>query len=109
MKPYSELNAMPASAFLNPDNFITDWDRLYPRSEYKAEQYAKGLAHGKDAEYIIISANSTWGAKLKNGGYLTAYEGIGYHSHTASLLRGFLDSGAKILVYRDGSEAVFIK
>jgi hypothetical protein len=49
---------------------------------------------------ICIGVNSVWSALLKSGASVHSHEGIGYHAHTASLLRGFLDSGAPVIVYR---------
>lgn len=104
-KPYNILNAMPADAFLAPDNFVTDWDTINPHRAN--EQYESGLKVGKDAKAVCICANGTWAADMRDGSSLTSYEGIGYHAHTSSLLKGFLDSGAKIIVYRkDGNHKV---
>ena len=98
MKSYAELSALPAEAYLNPNNFVTDWDNINPAQAKK--QYEEGLRIGREANTIVIATNSVWSASLKNGAALTSYEGIGYHAHTASLLKGFLDSGAKVVVYR---------
>ncbi len=98
-KPYKELNAMPPESFLNPSLFITDYDTINPKRA--DEQYASGLETGRRCKAIIICANGTWSADTNDGGWITSYEGIGYHAHTASLLRGFIDSGTKIVVYRD--------
>lgn len=101
---YAELSAKPASDYLNPANFQTAMDGAPPAS-YRAEQYRKGLEFGKNAEYIAIAANSVWGGRTKDGGHVSSCEGIGYHSCTAELLRGFLESGAPLFVYRiDGSK-----
>jgi hypothetical protein len=98
MKPYSVLNALPAESFRNPAQFVTDWDVINP--DQAATQYAEGLETGRNAERICIGVNSVWSALLKSGASVHSHEGIGYHAHTASLLRGFLDSGAPVIVYR---------
>lgn len=104
---YKTLNAMPAFAFLTPVLFITDWDNINP---HKAkEQYNKGVEVGNNAKSVHIAADGTWGASMKDGSSLTSYEGIGYHAHTASLLEGFLASGAKITVYRRNGESKVIR
>jgi hypothetical protein len=93
MKPFRET--CPADAFLNPDNFRTGWDR----PGYAEEQYATGLRIGRENERIHISVTGVWGAS-RPGSSLSSYETIGGHANTADLLRGFLDSGCPIVVYR---------
>ena len=95
---YSEIEKLPAEAFLNPYNFVTGFDSMSPG--YATEQYEAGLKAGKECLKIIISVRGVWGGILKNGGTLSSYEGIGYHSCTSALLMGFLDSGVEIEVYR---------
>lgn len=95
----SQLSAMPATAFLNPKNFKTLFDR--EGSKYGQEQYAKGLAIGNDAKEVHISIRNVWSATTKTGGSIQSYETLGYHSETAELLRGFIDSGVTIVVWRD--------
>lgn len=102
MQTYQQLNSRPASDFLNPDNFVTTYDKL--NDAYRITQYEKGLAARKEYKSIFIGANGTWGAHTHTGGLVTSYEGIGYHANTADLLRGFLDSDIKIVVYRNSEE-----
>lgn len=97
MPSYTILETLSVSAFLNPDNFASSFDNQ-ARSD---EQYQKGLEVGKNYEVITISFKGVWGAQTP--GTLTSYEGIGYHANTAALLRGFLDSGKPVLVYRSGN------
>lgn len=108
---YNILNALPAKAFLLPNNFVLSSDAR--QQEYCREQYKTGLQAGKDAKMIFITYGSTWAATMKSGSYLTSYEGIGYHAGTADLLRGFLDSGCPIVVHRlwgpDAKQSVLIK
>jgi hypothetical protein len=99
MKPYSELNAMPAESFLNPSLFGWPTPCVEPTG-YALEQYNKGLAIGQKSLSVHIACNSTWGGSGKNGGQTSSYEGIGYHAGTGWLLKGFLDSGVPIVVYR---------
>jgi hypothetical protein len=106
-KSYKELNALPPETFLDQDKFVTDWDTINPHKA--TEQYNKGVEIGQKADSIFIAADGTWGASMKDKSSLTSYEGIGYHAHTASLLKGFLASGAKIIVYRRDKPPTVIK
>lgn len=106
----TELSAMTPDMFLNPDNFKTLSDTWPQNVSYQTEQYQKGLAIGYESEYITISVSNVWGCQFKvspahpYGGSCSSYETIGYHAGTAALLRGMLDSGCPIKVYRYGSE-----
>lgn len=91
-----------AQDFLNPDNFITGYDSL--NAEYQTQQYNKGLELGKNALVINISVSDVWSMVMKDGSLRTSYERIGYHAGTAALLRGFIDSGAKIVIWRDSEK-----
>jgi hypothetical protein len=105
---YAVLRALPAGAYLAWENFGTHYDTLNP--ERAAEQYAEGLRISGEATEVSISCAGTWGAELSAGGAVTSYEGIGYHAHTDSLLRGFLDGPAPVVVYRyDGEFRTEIK
>lgn len=102
-KPFCET--CESTAFLNPELFVTPQDT----PNRKEWQYAKGLETGKKASHISISYTGVWGALLKDGGDLSGYEKIGYHANTADLLRGFIDSGCEIHVYRFDRPATRIK
>lgn len=104
MQTYAQLNARPASDFLKPENFITKWDNINPILGQR--QYEKGLRAREEYKQIFIGDGGTWGAHTKTGGLVTSYEGIGYHANTCDLLRGFLDSGIPIVVYRNTSEGI---
>jgi hypothetical protein len=104
MKSYSVLNNLPAMAFLVPDDFRTDFDALKCNLDKREEKYQKGLALGLASLYVSIACNSTWGASGKDGSSTHSYEGIGYHANTADFLRGIIDSGVPIVVYR-GTES----
>jgi hypothetical protein len=97
---YAELNALPPETFLHPERFVTEYDGV-KNEAYRKQQYTKGLEQGKRACCIWIAANGTWGADTLEGGFISSYEGIGYHAGTADLLRGFLDSGCQVKVYRN--------
>lgn len=94
----SERNKLPAEAFLNPENFGTAFD-VSPSEADKRYHY--GRTTGEQAQEITIAINGAWGAKMKTGGLLSASERIGHHAYTAALLRGFLDSGCAVTVYRE--------
>jgi hypothetical protein len=105
---YAILRALPADAYLVWENFGTHYDTMNP--ERAAEQYAEGLRISREAAEVSISCRGTWGARLASGGDVTSYEGIGYHAHTDSLLRGFLEGPAPVVVYRlDGEFCTEIK
>jgi GNAT superfamily N-acetyltransferase len=109
---YAELSALPAKAYLEPENFVTPFDEGTRRAPTKAlnrarEQYEKGLDEGRKGD-IHISNQSVWSSKRHDGSRVQSYEGIGYHAHTASLLAGFLASGGKVFVHRRGKGATQI-
>ena len=83
----------------------TKFDSGYVDSQYGAEQYAKGLQIGAEFDTVTISIYGTWGARsaLK---MITSYETLGYHSNTHMLLKGFIDSGVKIVKLTWGAEII---
>lgn len=100
---YKTLNALPPETFLDPMKFATDYDT----AEGSAANYAKGVDLGQKATTIHIESTGVWSASMMDRSSIQSYEGIGYHANTAALLKGFLDSGAKIVVSRwDGSGKV---
>jgi hypothetical protein len=96
---YNELNAYAPEKFLDPDNFKTETDH-FPKEGYAQEQFRKGQKIANESVEVGISAGGTWYAVGKNGSQVTSYEGIGYHSTTSDLLRGFLSGTARIVVNR---------
>ena len=113
---YAELAELPAEAYLNPENFVTLYDGSdkHLKNGYGVEQYKKGLKIGQEFDYITLSYKGVWSAGNDDGrSHCRSYEGIGYHACTADLLRGFLDSPARLIVYRlqgDGIKATtFVK
>jgi len=99
MKTKTNPSHLPAEALLQPELFASPLDAL-SNAAYAAEQYAKGLETGRNADAIHIAVNNVWSAAMKDGASLSSSEKIGYHAHTAELLRGFLDSGCPIIVHR---------
>ena len=95
MASYAVLNAMPASAFLEPKNFHTDLDT----PARCKEQYLKGVEIASRAKRVGVGAGGTWFADMKDGSCLTSYEGIGYHSGTADLWRGLLEC-ENVVIFR---------
>jgi len=93
---YSELEALPPEAFLDPDRFRTEHDD----PDDADEQYQKGLETSRKSESVGIAEGGTWLAKTPTGGLVTTTEGIGYYPNTADLLRGFLDGPAPVIIYR---------
>ncbi len=104
MKQYSELEKLSVSDYLNPQNFVTDWDSMHG-AEKRAAKYAEGLRIGTESREIFINYKSVWGAKGLNGSHTSSYEGIGYHAITSELLRGFLDSGKPIVIVRSAASS----
>jgi len=91
--------------FLNPMNFVTVYDGA-DNEDYRKDQEAKGLDIGGRAIEIIISTHNVWSARMRpQNGFaresLSSSETIGYHAGTAALLRGFIDSGCRIVVCRN--------
>lgn len=112
-KGYEELNALPAEAFLHPENFDTVFD-AYGGEEAAAIQYEIGLQVANEYEEVGICANSTWYADSKiignyRGGLLSSSEGIGYHANTSALLRGLLAGKARFVVRRYDADSVTLK
>ncbi len=92
---YSDLNKLAPIAFLHPHLFKTELDN----DERGKTQYEKGK--NIEYDYILITYGGTWSAgDFDSHRYCTSYEGIGYHSNTADLLRGFLASGKPVYVMR---------
>lgn len=110
-KSYEELSKLKAEDYLNPNNFKTEFDRINPRRSQ--EQYETGLRWSNSAEEIHLNFQGIWSAKMKDGSFITSYEGIGYHGNTAELLKGFLEGIAPLIVHRQTEngtiEAIKIK
>jgi hypothetical protein len=91
-----------ADDFRNADNFRTGYDT----DAGSKDAYAKGRRIGMQSKSVTIALNDTWSADGKTGGILTSYQRLGYHADTAALLRGLLDSGVMLAVYRDTGRAI---
>ncbi|MGE3483452.1 MAG: hypothetical protein AB7L09_01845 [Nitrospira sp.] len=101
---YREIESLPASAYLNPETFVTLFDGMPSNVAERESRYRDGIRVSREAEYVSISARGTWSARCLDGGSLQSYEGIGYHANTAAFLRGLLDGPAPLRVYRrDGT------
>ena len=106
---YYELEQLPAEAYLEWKNFKTSVDNLPCNIKKAKEQYTKGLKIGREYDEITLSVRGIWGAHKENSS-CQSYEGIGYHANTQWLLKGFLDSGCPIAVYRLGQKGkIYIK
>ena len=97
------LEEMSAEMFLKPEQYLSSaldgWDK---RPDAKKLAYEKGLKTGREATKFSVAVNNVWSCDCKNGGFLSSYEKLGYHAHTASFFRGVLDSGCPVYVYRRG-------
>jgi hypothetical protein len=91
-----KLANMTPEDFLTPEKFSTPLDS----NAWNKIQYNKGLSIGRKAKEIHIACDSTWSARMLDGGYMSSYESVGYHANTKELLQGFLDSGAEIWIHR---------
>ena len=100
---YAELEKLPAEAYLNPDNFRTEWDKMHSPAR-EAERKQEGYDLGLSAEYVSISTRSVWGAKIDAATSVCSYEGIGYHAMTWAFLSGVLASKCPIHVHRYNAE-----
>jgi hypothetical protein len=95
---YTEIENLAAEAFLNPDNFVTAYDKMHD-AEKRQAKYNKGLEYSNTHARITINYKGVWSAS--NPGSLTSScEGIGYHAITCELLLGFLDGTAQIIIMR---------
>jgi len=90
MKTYAELSELAPEEYLN-------WQQFGSWSE---EQYQKGLRIGRESTRVSLSVKGVWGSNGKDGSSCSSYEGIGYHAGTGALMKGFIDSGVPIVVYR---------
>lgn len=103
---YDILEKLPPRAYLKPEDF-TGGDVHHPGFvAYQQEQYEKHLRGAENYTEFFISVNGTWGARTKEGGHITSYEGIGYHSATSMILKAIIDSGVPFYVYRWGDEGI---
>jgi hypothetical protein len=96
--PWKSETCSPET-FLHPEEFRQQSD-FARRDNYQQEQYERGLPIGRTSVHVWIGFNGVWSAKPNSGGSLVSYERIGYHSCTADLLRGFIDSGCTLGVTR---------
>lgn len=85
---------MAPNDYLTPANFVTRYDNA--SCAKKQEQYAADL--GARSHTILIDSEGAWFAYLLNGGMVAGAEIIGRHANTADLLKGFLSSGASLVV-----------
>lgn len=112
--------------YLLIDNFVTAEDNRTLR-EITPEQaalaaYERGLQMGKTYRCILINARSVWIGyglcknicdsieRLKENYH--SNEVIGFHKNSKELLKGFLESGAMIIIERyteDGKSETIIK
>lgn len=91
-----------------PEQLKTCFD-TDPNDAWAQERYTDALETGKNATQVYIRTNGAWGAYLKNGGVVTAYEKLGFHRGTYRLLQGFLDSGVRIVNLCDFSQAYWLE
>lgn len=105
---YSEIEKLPAEAYLCPANFRTEYDSMPANEKRQAEQYETGLRIGREYDTVYINDRGVWGA-LRPGVTLTSYESIGYHACTAHLLLGFLHSGCTLKIYRNDGTVTLIR
>lgn len=100
----NELYTRPALSFLDWMSFTSGMDNLSNRN-YADQQYIRGLRIGDAAKVVNISVSNVWSAVTEES-TIQSYEKIGYHAHTAHLLRGFIDSGVRIVVWRQDGDMI---
>lgn len=96
--------ALPAKAYLNPENFVTPRDKL--NRDYAIAQAQKGQQISNSAKLVSISCTGCWAANMEDDSHVTSYERIGYHVNTAELLSGFLAGHAPIVVWRETADGI---
>lgn len=94
----------PAGMFLNPELFKTDFDALHT-PDAKQQRYEYALELGRRANHVSIAHNGVWSAVMQDTSTVQSYEKIGYHALSSYTLKGFLDSGCVIYVYRVWGES----
>ncbi len=104
MRIIDQLMTLQPQDFLNIENLRSAMDDL-AGTAYGQAQYMKGVAIGNAAKVVHISITNVWSVEYHNGNRMQANETIGYHAHSAELMRGFIDSGVTIVVWRDIKEA----
>lgn len=68
--------------------------------EGNAARYADGVDTGNDSVSVSIGINNVWGANTKDGGCVSSYERIGYHSGSVDFIDGVLSTGCPVVVHR---------
>ena len=75
-------------------------DGSYNRVENTS--FTRGVEAGESMEYVAIAVNNVWGGRAKDGGCVSSYEKIGYHTGSTDFIRGVLSTGCPVKVYRYG-------
>lgn len=81
---------------------IADYDGWPTSPDQANDAYSRGRADGPTFLEVTIAVNNVWGADCRDGGTLSSYERIGYHAGSVDFIRGVLDSGCPVRVYRNG-------
>lgn len=63
-----------------------------------SDKYAEGIKYANEMEYMTISVNNVWGGATVNGGFVSSYEKIGYHTGSADWFAGVVASGCPVFV-----------
>lgn len=97
MYTHNYVNNLSPEVFLKPEIFktINDLDQIKA-----AESYSYGRYLSERSNRIGISSFTTWFASTKDGRMLSFSKIIGIDSYTSDILKGFLDGGAEVVVYR---------
>jgi hypothetical protein len=92
-------------AYKNPENFITKFDvmdtDLISKESYAKNQYKKGFELGQLNGKINITESGSF-----TSGNSVSFEKIGVSRNTKELLKGFIDSGAEIMVARSTEKGI---
>ena len=71
------------------------------RDKFLDPHYARGVSIAGEMGFVTLSASNCWGGRSKDGGSVSAYECIGYHTGADRMLLGVLESGCPVYAYGD--------
>ena len=66
--------------------------------------FDRGISEGGKMTVCTIAINNVWGGRTKDGGHVSSYEKLGYHSGSLEFIRGVLASGCRVVKYFVGDD-----
>ena len=94
------IQDFPPEAYLKAENFKTKLDKDF----FSEVSYNRGLNVGKLAGKIYVTEEGAWSADNGLGNAVSRLQIIGIMPNSADFWEGILDSGASIIVKRNGKE-----